>query len=65
MLKKVLTKPNEFDKMLSVDAIMKWQNESKKVLTKSKRFDIISFADAKATAQNLDNWTVKQPWKFK
>ena len=54
MLKKVLTKPNEFDKMLSVDAIKKWQNESKKVLTKSKRFDIIFIADAKCDS--------KEPW---
>ena len=53
--KKVLTKSNGFDKIVSVDAIKKQKRKLKKVLTTSKRFDIIFIADAKATAKNLDN----------
>ncbi|MBS6822043.1 MAG: hypothetical protein KH210_10690 [Roseburia sp.] len=54
-MKKVLTKSNGFDKIVSVDAIKKQKRKLKKVLTTSKRFDIIFIADAKATAKNLDN----------
>lgn len=66
--KKVLTKVLLSDNIYLADAVKtKQQNKKsfKKVLTKQKRFDIIFIADAKATAKNLDNWTVKQPWKFK
>ena len=66
--KKVLTKVPPSDNIYLADAVKtKQQNKKsfKKVLTKQKRFDIIFIADAKATAKNLDNWTVKQPWKFK
>ena len=40
------------------------QKNKKRVLTNKNRSAILQKLSRKKAVQNLDNWTVKQPWKF-